>query len=108
VTDADGTVTFTTLYPGWYSGRITHIHVQAYLNDNLAVTATLTTQLAFPQAITEAVYDSTLYAARGQNTSVTSFAQDGVFSDGTSLQMVTITGDVDSGYAASIVMGIAA
>ena len=27
-TDANGQVTFRTIYPGWYSGRATHIHVQ--------------------------------------------------------------------------------
>jgi hypothetical protein len=79
-----------------------------HLNDNLNVTATATSQLAFPQAITQAVYASSLYAARGQNTSVTSFSQDNVFSDGTTYQMATVTGDVNSGYVASLVVGIAA
>jgi protocatechuate 3,4-dioxygenase beta subunit len=27
-TDASGRVTFKTIYPGWYQGRATHIHVQ--------------------------------------------------------------------------------
>lgn len=71
VTNSNGQVSFTTIYPGWYIGRITHIHLQVYLNDNLSVTATATTQLAFPAAITTAVYNSSLYAARGQNSSVT-------------------------------------
>jgi protocatechuate 3,4-dioxygenase beta subunit len=52
VSDSNGQVTFTTIYPGWYAGRITHIHFQIYLNDNLSVTATATSQLAFPQAVT--------------------------------------------------------
>jgi protocatechuate 3,4-dioxygenase beta subunit len=108
VTDSNGEVTFQTIYPGWYAGRITHIHFQVYLNDNLNVTATATSQLAFPQAITQAVYASSLYTARGQNTSVTSFSQDNVFSDGTTYQMATVTGDVNSGYVASLVVGIAA
>jgi protocatechuate 3,4-dioxygenase beta subunit len=25
-----GQVTFTTIYPGWYAGRATHIHVDVY------------------------------------------------------------------------------
>ena len=49
-----------------------------------------------------------LYAARGQNTSVTSFSADGVFSDGTTYQMATITGDLTSGYTATLTVGIAA
>ena len=28
VTDDNGTVRFTTIYPGWYEGRAIHIHVK--------------------------------------------------------------------------------
>ncbi|RZJ15522.1 MAG: hypothetical protein EON50_01325 [Acidovorax sp.] len=107
VTNSSGQVTFTTIYPGWYAGRITHIHAQVYLNDNLSVTATATTQLAFPLDATTAVYNSTLYSAKGQNNSVTSFAADNVFSDGTSTEMVAISGSVASGYAANLTVNIA-
>ena len=108
LTDVNGEVTFTTIYPGWYAGRITHIHFQVYLNSNLGGTATVTSQLAFPQEVTTAVYNSSLYADKGQNTSVTSFAADNVFSDGTSYQMATLTGSVDVGYVAELTVGIAA
>jgi len=109
VTDTSGQAVFETIYPGWYTGRITHIHIQAYLNDVLTQgTAVITTQMAFPQDVTKAVYNSTLYAAHGQNTSVTSFAQGNVFSDGTTYEMATIAGDVASGYVATLTLGIAA
>lgn len=62
--------------------------------------------MAFPQEITQAVYNSSLYAARGQNTSVPSFSQDNIFSDGTALQMTTVTGSVASGYTAKLVIGV--
>jgi protocatechuate 3,4-dioxygenase beta subunit len=107
VTDSNGQVTFTTIYPGWYAGRITHIHVQVYINDKLTVSAIATTQLAFPLATTTAVYNSSLYSAHGQNTSVTSFAADNVFSDGTSTEMLSISGDTSAGYTASMTIGIA-
>jgi len=107
VSDANGQVTFTTIYPGWYAGRITHIHVQVYLNDSLVSgTAVATTQLAFPVATTALVYASALYT-KGQNTSVTSFAADNVFSDGTATEMLTISGDTSSGYAAAMTISIA-
>lgn len=106
LTDSNGQVTFTTIYPGWYAGRITHIHFQVYLNNNLAVTATATSQLAFPPAVTTAVYDTALYG-KGQNTSVTGFASDNVFSDGTTYQLATLTGDTTNGYAASLTVTIA-
>jgi protocatechuate 3,4-dioxygenase beta subunit len=107
VSDSGGQVTFHTRFPGWFAGRITHIHFQVYLNDNLNVTATATSQLAFPQAVTQAVYNSSLYAARGQNSSVSGFGQDNVFRDGTTYQIATVTGDPGSGYAAALNVGIA-
>ena len=103
LTDSDGKVTFTTIYPGWYSGRITHIHFQVYLNNGLVATS----QLAFPQEITTTVYDSALYKAHGQNTSVSSFSQDNVFNDGTTGEMLALTGDTSSGYTATLTAGVA-
>ena len=52
---------------------------------------------AFPQDITTAVYASSLYAARGQNTSVTSFSADNVFSDGEQYQLCTLTQNASTG-----------
>ena len=107
VTDSNGQVTFTTIYPGWYAGRITHIHAQVYLNDSLVSgTAVATTQFAFPVATTTAVYGSSLYT-KGQNTSVTSFSADNVFSDGTSTELLSLTGDTTNGYAATMTVTIA-
>ena len=102
LTDAKGQVTFDTVYPGWYPGRITHIHFQVYLNNGLVATS----QLAFPQDLTQAVYASSLYAGRGQNTSVRSFAQDGVFRDGAEAQMLEMEGTPSSGYRGSLVVGV--
>ncbi len=93
-TDTNGQVKFTSVYPGWYTGRITHIHAQIYVNNILK----LTTQIAFPQDITTAVYNSSLYSVHGQNTSVSGFAADNVFSDGTSNELATLTANSSGGY----------
>ena len=107
LTDANGQVSFTTVYPGWYTGRITHIHAEVYLDGNYASgTPDKTTQFAFPQSVTTEVYASSLYAAHGQNTSVTSFSADNVFSDGTDTEMLTLSGDTSSGYAATLTLGL--
>lgn len=105
--DSTGSVTFQTIYPGWYTGRITHIHFQVYLT-SVAGTATATSQIAFPQEVTSLIYSTALYAARGQNTSVTSFAQDNIFSDGTSYQMATMAGNITDGFTATLTVGIKA
>ncbi|TZF85987.1 intradiol ring-cleavage dioxygenase (plasmid) [Pedobacter sp. BS3] len=104
-TDSNGQVKFTSIYPGWYTGRITHIHAQIYVNNNLK----LTTQIAFPEAITKAVYATSLYSAHGQNTSVTSFSADNVFSDGTSNEMATVTvNSTTGGYDLSLTIYVSA
>jgi protocatechuate 3,4-dioxygenase beta subunit len=32
VTNDDGQATFYTIYPGWYTGRATHIHIKVHIN----------------------------------------------------------------------------
>lgn len=104
--DNRGVARFNTLYPGWYPGRITHIHFQVYLQSPAGSRATVTSQLAFPEDVTRAVYDSELYAERGQNRSVGSVAEDGIFRDGAERQLVDIDGDPVAGYVARLVVGI--
>ena len=103
LSDTNGQVSFTTIYPGWYAGRITHIHFQVFLNNGLVATS----QIAFPDVITQAVYNTSLYLAKGQNTSVRSFAADNVFADGTQYQMCSIaTNSATGGYDAELTVGI--
>ena len=45
-TTKTGLATFVTVYPGWYSGRTVHIHVQVSLGGNVLHTG----QLFFPEA----------------------------------------------------------
>lgn len=107
ITDSNGKVTFKTVYPGWYPGRITHIHFEVFLNSILSRTS----QLAFPQDVTTAVYNNTTLYPKGQNTTVTSFAQDNVFSDltNTALQTAEITNNAQTGGKnALLTVGIAA
>ena len=56
----DGVAAFDTLYPGWYEGRAPHIHVKAWLADGRE----LTSQLYFPDALSDAVYGQGPYAGR--------------------------------------------
>ncbi len=99
-TDSSGQATFATLYPGWYAGRATHIHVEIFVNGN----SVKTTQIAFPEDISASVYASGVYAAKGQNP--TRNSTDNVFADGTTNEMATLSGNTTSGYTATIVIGI--
>jgi protocatechuate 3,4-dioxygenase beta subunit len=98
--DANGQVTFTTIYPGWYAGRATHIHVDVFRGSSLAKT----TQIAFPEDVTRAVYATGVYAAKGQ--SPTTNSSDNVFSDGTQNEMAALSGNTTSGYTATLTIGI--
>jgi len=99
-TSASGQATFVTVYPGWYQGRATHIHVDVNVNR----TRVKSTQIAFPEDVTREVYGSGVYASKGQGT--TSNASDTVFSDGTSTEMATLSGSVASGYTATLTIGV--
>ncbi len=99
-TNANGEVTFTTIYPGWYQGRATHIHVEVTMNNR----SIKVTQIAFPESINNAVHGSGVYAPRGANP-LTNLA-DGIFRDSLESELTTPTGDPASGYAASFQIGV--
>jgi protocatechuate 3,4-dioxygenase beta subunit len=102
-TDTNGRVTFKTIYPGWYPGRATHVHFRVYLGLDLQATS----QHAFPDAVTSAVYATSLYSARGDNPTMAN--GDGIFSDGVAYQMPTLTANATTGgYDAHLTVGIAA
>lgn len=92
-TDSNGQVVFTSIYPGWYTPRATHIHVQVYSGTTLLTT----TQLAFPDAINTTV--NAYYATSGTNSFTNS--NDMVFSDSYTDQLMTVDGDTTNGYTAS-------
>lgn len=110
VTDANGQVAFTTIFPACYSGRWRHIHFEIYAS--LAQATSGNAKLAVSQlALTKATCDQ-VYATAGYETSVTnlsrvSLATDMVFSDGSSLQVPTITGSVVAGLAAALTIAVA-
>lgn len=110
-TDSAGQVSFQTIFPGCYSGRVPHMHFEVY--PSLA-TATgygnkiRTSQLAFPTGDCTTVYGTaTGYGSSLSNFNSISFATDNVFSDGVTLEMTTVSGNVSDGYTATLTVGIA-
>jgi len=113
VTDSNGQVSFTTIFPGCYSGRMTHIHFEVYKTETAATSTPAgdqvkTSQFTFPLATLNEVYATSAYSASVANLAAISYATDNVFSDGTSLQMATVTGSTSAGYAATLSVGISA
>lgn len=104
VTDAKGLVTFTSVFPGWYSGRAPHIHVHVY---SASGTSLLVTQIAFPTDVCNTVYTTaTNFYTRG--TQDTSNARDNVFSDSLASELATVTGSVSAGYTLTHLVTVAA
>jgi len=100
-TDANGTVTFTTIYPGWYQGRATHIHVEATVNGR----SVKVSQMAFPESVNNTVHAAGVYASRGANPMAN--ASDGIFADSLASELVTPSGSVSSGFVAAFQLGVA-
>jgi protocatechuate 3,4-dioxygenase beta subunit len=105
VTDASGIARFTTIYPGWYSGRTVHIHVKVRLFDASNNTTTeATTQVFFDDSITDAVYASVSpYSSRPNRD--TRNSADNIYGNRTVL-LLDLSGNASSGYAAAISLGI--
>lgn len=112
VTDAQGRVTFTTIFPGCYAGRWPHIHFEVYPDlaaaalGNVNKNVTLVSQIAMPEAECRAVYKDGRYGNSTRNLNNITLKTDNVFGDGAKAQTPTITGNAKTGYAASIVVGL--
>jgi len=55
VRDANGQVTFYPIVPGWATGRMLQIRVEVPLKNDTSMPTPATTQIAFPQTVTQAV-----------------------------------------------------
>lgn len=100
-TDANGVAAFTSIYPGWYPGRSPHIHVHIYNNSG---TSLLVTQIAFPEDVSKVVYAQGVYASHGQ--ADTKNASDGVFRDGFTNELATVTGSASAGYVLTHIINV--
>ena len=109
-TDATGTVTFTSIFPGCYSGRWPHAHFEVYSDVASAITngpIVKTSQIAFPEEACAAVYATAGYERSVPNLSSTSLTSDNVFGeDGGMYQLATMAGDTSAGYTSSLTIGV--
>jgi protocatechuate 3,4-dioxygenase beta subunit len=102
-------VTFTTIFPGCYSGRWPHIHFEVYPSLSVATTSSqkiATSQLALPEASCTEAYATTGYSASVNNLKQITLASDNVFRDGSASQLASVTGNATDGYAATLNVGI--
>ncbi|GAA1135656.1 protocatechuate 3,4-dioxygenase beta subunit [Kitasatospora gansuensis] len=96
VTNADGIVQFTTIWPGWYVSRTVHIHAMVHIDNE----RTLTTQLMMDESLNSKVFAQQPYAKHTNRDT---------FNDGDSIykesMLLKITEDAD-GYLGVITFGV--
>lgn len=92
--DSAGMVEFRTIYPGWYPGRTVHIHLMVHCGGRV-----LTSQLYFPEAVTDQVFALEPYSRRpGRDTTNET---DSIFATGGEPAIVDVSA-IDNGYRGAI------
>ena len=102
ITNSDGTVEFTTIYPGWYRGRTVHAHFKVR-NNTAPQGYEFTSQLYFDDALTDQVYAQTPYNSRGQRD--VQNGNDRIYQDGGEQLTLQLTHDKE-GYTGTFNIGL--
>lgn len=97
ITDAQGVAEFTTIYPGWYSGRTVHIHFKIRLDPASEEGYEFTSQLFFPEALSDIVQAEPPYATKGYRDTLN--ADDNIYQDNGNLLLLDVV-ETDEGYEA--------
>jgi protocatechuate 3,4-dioxygenase beta subunit len=103
--DGSGAVSFESIFPGAYSGRLPHVHFEVYSSTSKATngsSAMATSQIAMPKDACDSAYASTGYEDSVGNLAQTSLATDMVFRDGWDQELGTVTGSADNGFTVSL------
>ena len=109
--DADGLVTFQSIFPACYPGRWPHVHFEVYPSLDLAIDSSnriATSQVALPADISAEVYATAGYESSLQSFPQVSLESDGVFGeDGGARQLGTITGSIADGLTVALTVPVA-
>lgn len=102
-TDGAGRVRFTTIYPGWYSGRAVHVHFKVRTNPGGSSGLEFTSQIFFDEALTDAVHARAPYSQKGRRD--TTLSSDGIFRGGGASTIAPLTASGD-GYDGVFEVGV--
>jgi len=103
VSDASGLVRFTTIYPGWYSGRAVHVHFKARTSPGASSGLEFTSQMFFDEALTDLVHAQAPYNTKGRRD--TTLTTDGIYRSGGSSLLVPLSAS-GAGYAGTLNVGV--
>jgi protocatechuate 3,4-dioxygenase beta subunit len=96
VTDASGNVRFSTIYPGWYTGRAVHVHFKIRSNAGAVSRFEFTSQLYFDESVTDAVHAQAPYSSHGKRD--TTNQRDPIFAGG-GTQLMLAVAPAGAGYS---------
>ena len=104
-TDANGAASFTTIFPGWYQGRATHIHFKIRTAAGTGSAYEFTSQLFFPESFLSDIYtEREPYTTRGDDGRLRN-ANDGIYGQGGSRLLLQPVPS-GAGYAATLNIGL--
>lgn len=110
IADADGVVSFTSVFPACYEGRWPHVHFEVYPDEGSitdSANAIATSQVALPQDVCDTVYAESGYERSAETFARVSLDSDNVFGDdGGESQLAAVSGDVAGGYTVSLPVGV--
>lgn len=105
VAAAAGQASFLTIFPGWYAGRVPHIHLKVHVGGDVVHTG----QVFFSERVTASVYTREPYSAHGEPD--TTHAEDGIYAAAgasrAQLRLERRRGRSE-GYRGRITLGVAA
>ncbi|QES87228.1 dioxygenase family protein [Rhizosphaericola mali] len=105
-TDSTGVVSFTSIFPGWYESRATHVHVHVY---NSSGKSLLVTQIAFSDDLCISVNtNGSSYGYTKGTSGYTKNASDNVFSDSVTYEIATVTGSLSAGFSMTKTINVSA
>jgi protocatechuate 3,4-dioxygenase beta subunit len=107
--DANGDVTFKTIYPGCYDGRWPHVHFEVYpalAKATASGNKIATSQLALPEDTCRLVYATDGYAKSVTNLAHISLKTDNVFSDGATAETPIASGSTTDGITLSLTVAV--
>ena len=110
ITDDNGTVKFSTIYPGWYPGRAIHIHDKVRMVNESQDNLEWTSQIYFNDSLNEEIHKNTPYSNHGnpqtpneRDMIFTGPSTDGLFkSNSGKLLLMNTTKSGQNAYAGSV------
>jgi len=108
ITDAAGVARFTTIYPGWYTGRAVHVHFKLRLIAGSTTTYDFTSQFFFDESLTDTVHALSPYSSKGRRDRLNT--TDGIYNSLSATEKSALTlqtaSDGSGGYTGVIHLGV--